>query len=188
MAKTTYHLFKRVMRDSEAGDPPWLMKARVLPASSKVTIRLTEQIIREAIQRNGQADSQNCAGAVCVIKQRRNFDHPVSGLVDWWRRRVFIAEPTNERNGKTNCRIYAHFDDVEELFDTPHGLKKLLNRVIDKGYIDITLYPIKKGKHPKTGKPTRPTGGVGSSGKKRQPRRVGDELRLFNYTRTRQAA
>src|SRR3974390_1387821 len=98
MAKAHYHEFRRLMPDAEPDDPPFIIKARVVKGKKLVTIRLTEAILNEAIKRDGQADAQNCGGAVCVVKHKRCFvDHPVSGLVDWWRNRVYIAEPTNRR-------------------------------------------------------------------------------------------
>jgi hypothetical protein len=182
MAKKQYHTFKRCLRDAGPDDPKWEMVALAMPARSQVVIKLTADDIREAIRRNGQADTQNCAAAVCVVRHKNLFKHPVSGIVDWWRRRVYIAEPTNKRTKRTVCRVYAHYDDVEELFDTDAGLKKLLKRVEAKGgYMDITLYPITKGKHPKKGTKLPPSGPSGPSGKVRQPRRVGSDLRMFNY-------
>lgn len=182
--RTQYHTFKRLMPyDDDA--PPFTIKARIKHPKKPVTIRLDEPMILEAMRRDGQADGQNCAGAVCANKHKSLFSHPVSGLVDWWRSRVFIAEPLNRKTGKTNCWVYAHYDDVEELFDTEIGLTKLLKRVRSKDYIDITLYPVRTGIHPVTGKKQRPSGLGSTSG---QPRRVGNELRIFNYKKARVAA
>lgn len=186
-SRTTYHSFKRRM-DGDQDTPPFIIRARVRHPRRPVVIRLQESTIVEALKRNGQADGQNCAGAVCTLKHKALFGHPVSGLVDWWRSRVFIAGPPNPKTNKTDCWVYAHYDDVEELFDTEVGLKKLLKRVKEKGYIDITLYPVRNGIHPITGKRQRPSGPGSTSGQHKQPRRVGDELRIFNYTRARQAA
>jgi hypothetical protein len=178
-AKKQYHIFKRRMRDS---DQLWETKAEILPAPSIVVIKLTVEHVREALRRNGQADTQNCAAAVCFQDHKGRFRHAVTGIVDWWRRRVYILEPMNKKTGKHKCRVYAHYDDVEELFDTDAGLKKLLQRLEAKGHMDITLYPIVKGKHPKNGTKLPPSGPSGPRGKVRQPRRMGDELRWLNYT------
>ncbi len=182
--KKIYHIYKRYAYDAEVGDPPIVTKALVLNGTALVTIRLTEAIVREAISRNGQGDGQNCAGAVCVTKHKKLFGHDVLPLVDWWRNRVYLLEG-QRANGQSVCRVYAHYDNIEELFDTEEGLKKLLRRIRKEGYIDITLYPLKKGKNSRTGEPIRPGTPNGESGEKRRPRKIGTELRVENVMRSR---
>jgi hypothetical protein len=185
-AKKQYHIFKRRQRDHD--DEVLEIEALVRPGLSEVVIRLTVEHVREALRRNGQADTQNCAAGVCLPYYKDRFKHPVTGLVDWWRRRVYILEPRKAGNKTRTCRVYAHYDDVEELFDTDAGLKKLLKRLEIKGYMDITLYPIKKGRHPVTQKKLSPSGPSGPSGKVRQPRRIGSDLRWYNHMMSKKAA
>lgn len=186
--KRQYHTFKRILPDMEPGDPPFEVKALILTPRAPVTITLTEADIMEAIRRDGQADSQNCGGAVCVTSKenKKKFLHEVSPLVDWWRRRVYISAGTR-KNGQAICYAYGHYDNIEELFDTEAGLKKLLRRVRKNGSIEINLYPVKKGYNPITGKPVR-SGGPATvpGGAERKPRLIGNELRLMNYLRARE--
>ena len=176
--RQSYHVFKR--RTEENPDQPYERKCLVKQGTQRTTIGLTEEMIMQAYRQLGQADEQNCAGTVCVCKHRKKFNHPIGLLVDWHRNRVFIEEGTNKK-GQGICRVYAHYDNIEELFDTKAGLQRLLARVRKEGTIEITLYPIKKGYHPRTGEPTHVSGPSGTKIGPREPRLIGGNLRLHNY-------
>jgi len=165
------------------------VKALVKHPRRKVEIEVEEGDLVEAIRRDGFADGQNCAGAVCVCrpKHKKLFDHEVSALVDWWHSRVFLSAG-RQRNGVAICYCYAHYDTVEALFDGGRSaLQKLLGRIRKSGPIKVTLYPIKRGKNPRTGKTNRPSRTRGTSGEERKPRK-GNELRLWNYLKAHQSA
>jgi len=162
-------------------------KAMILNTTAMVTIRLTLADVERALKLDGQADSQNCAGAVCVIKHRDKFDHPVTSLVDWWRDRVYILGKQRS-NGQNVCYCYAHHDNVEELFDTDKGLEKLKKKLEKTGFIDITLHPVKRGVSPKTGKPVHKRGPGPKRGGERRGAKIGGDLRYFNYITARKAA
>lgn len=176
----SYHVFKRIMPDGTKFD----IKALVKVPRGPVTIELTEKHVLEAIERNGYADGANCAGAVCCTSPEtaKLFSHKVTALVDWWRRRAYLHAGHADKKGNTPvCYVYAHEDKVEALFDgNQSDLMKLLRRVKKSGAIKINLYPVKRGRHPVTGKPTRPSGPGSTSGQHR-PRRRGNDLRLFNH-------
>ena len=171
MTKTVYHVFKR-QDPRYPDDPPVIVRARVIRATSQVVIRLTKTIVEEAIKRDGQADTQNCAGAICVIKHKKLFAHPVTSWVDWYPYRVYIKHPTNESTGKTDCHVYAHKDQTDELMDTDAGLRKLLKKFDKREYIDIILHPVKKDTRKRTKSYSGPSG-------KRRP--IGAELRYLNH-------
>lgn len=173
-----YHIFKRKMPDGEIFTKKCLEK----PGTAITTIFLNLAMIDRAIKADGQGDAQNCAGAFCTREHRKSFGHSVGYLVDWWRSRVYIDEGNEKRDV---CRVYAHYDNTEELFDTDESLKRLRRKVEKAGPkgLEITLYPINTGKHPRTGKPTRPSGMRTASGEYRRP--IGAELRLINYVRGR---
>jgi hypothetical protein len=180
-AKIIYHTFKRRMPDRP--EMIHTTKAIILGTTQAVTIRLTIEDVDRALALNGQADSQNCAGAVCVLNHADQFNHIVSSLVDWWRHRVYILGK-QRRNGQNVCHVYAHYDNIEELFDTIAGLKKLKRRIAREGFIDITLHPVKHGISPKTGRTThRPSGG-GKGGAHRGAM-IGGDLRWMNYITAR---
>lgn len=186
-ARKYYHTFKRM---NDEGDKFEIRALIVRPKTSKekqtVEIALTEAMVEEAIRRNGQADGQNCGGAVCTRKHRHLFAHSVSGIVDWWRSRVFILEDKPRKDGTSVCWEYAHYDKVEELFDTEAGLRKLLTRIRKRGPIQITLYPVKKrGFNPVTDQPIMP--GPPGPGGSHKPRLYGSELRYYNFLRDKGA-
>jgi len=94
--KRYYHTFRRIMPDGTKFE----VKALVKHPRRKVEIEVEEGDLVEAIRRDGFADGQNCAGAVCVCrpKHKKLFDHEVSALVDWWHSRVFLSAG-RQRNG-----------------------------------------------------------------------------------------
>ncbi len=178
-----WHTFKRRLPDVDGEKQYARVKCLVKGGTAITTIYLTLAHIERALKEDGQADSQNCGGAFCVRGHKDRFNHPVGYFVDWWRKRVFIEEG-NER-GAPRCRVYAHYDNVEELFDTDAGLIQLKRKVEKagvKGY-EITLYPVAPGKHPRTGKFTQSSGRPGTSGDHR--RVIGGELRFINALRGR---
>jgi hypothetical protein len=176
--RKVYHTFKRRLPDGE------IFEKRCLERNGTqiVEIYLTLAVLDAALRADGVADSQNCAGSICTRRHRAQFNHPVGTLVDWWRSRTYID---TGHPSKHECYTYAHYDATEGLFDTPAGLRKL-RRMIERGGprgMRIVLYPIKAGRHPRTGKPTRPSGPRGASGEHRQIR--GGDLRLMNSLRAR---
>ncbi len=182
--KRAYHEFKRILPHSDPDDPPWIVKALCKPGTTETTIRLVEHHVEKAIELRGFADGNNCAGGICLLQHRKAFGHPVMPLVDWWYNRVYVCEGINRKTNKATCRVYAHYDGVAELFDGgPNGLQKLLNRVRKHGHIDITLYPVRRGKNPKTGKDTNPSGPSGPGGTSRSARHIGTELRVLTHAR-----
>lgn len=190
MSKTRrhFHTFKRMNDDGEKFEIKALIIRPKTPKEHQtVEIWLTAAMIEKAIRLNGQADGQNCGGAVCTKEHRHVFPHSVSGIVDWWRSRVFILEEKPRKDGVHVCREYAHYDNVEELFDTEAGLRRLLKRVRKSGRIKLTLYPVvKRGFHPVTGAKFRSSTTHGTSGG-HKPRLVGSELRYYNYMRDKGA-
>lgn len=174
--RAVYHTFKRRYQNPDGELEIFEVECRCKPGTTLAIIEVAAEGVRRALDLNGQADSQNCAGAVCLTRQKKAFNHPVMPLIDWWRRRVYIQD-----SPKT-CRVYGHFDNIEELFDTDAGLRKLLKRIEKSGPIKVTLYPAKKGQDPRTGKPTKPGGPATiPGGEERKPRLVGNELRLLNH-------
>ncbi len=182
--KKTYHIFRRRRKDTLPGEDT-VSEHKCLvkrpPSWDPVILPVTEQDIIEALERDGQADGQNCGGAVCVRKHANLFSHRVSGaLVDWWRHRVYIYEGKPKRGAIPVCYEYAHYDKLEELFDTDAGLRKLLARIrrSSERVIYVTLYPIRRGYNPRTGvriSSGNPEGGAGSH------RSIGADLRFENY-------
>ncbi len=183
-SKKTYHTFERRIRNPIPGtDPTRELKCVVKrpPSWDPVILPVTEQEVLEALKLDGQADTQNCAGSICTQKHGKLFSHRVTSLVDWWRRRVYIYEGKPKRGAESVCYEYAHYDKVEELFDTDSGLKKLLNRIrkSPERMITVTLYPIRRGYNPRTGDRVR----SGTPGGEPSPRRrsKGAELRFENH-------
>ncbi len=128
----------------------------------------------------GRADGQNCAGGVCLRKSKRQLGYAASGMVDWWRKFVYVH---SELRGRDIAYVYAHYDSVEALFDGGEtDLQKLLRRTRRRGAIKITLYPKKRGYHPRTGQSLKPAGNEGTHSQKHRigPRAVGNELRFLN--------
>jgi hypothetical protein len=180
--RRSYHTFKRYLADHEAGDPPPIkVRALCLSGVSILTLVLTEPHIQEALRLLGQADGQNCAGGVCVKKHKKLFGHPVTGLVDWWKKFVYVHAGQNEK-GREICYVYAHYDNIEALFDgTEADIRRLLRQAREKKGIKITLYPKKRGYHPRTGESLRVSKTSGNSGKNRKIQIVGNDLRFLNY-------
>lgn len=173
------HYFRRILPDAEPGDPPWQVAAQVKMATSSVAIKLTEGHIIEAMKRNGQADAQNCAGTMCINKQRHLFPHPTMPLVDWFYNRVFICEGIHRKTAKATCVVYAHYDKIAELFDTDEGLAKLLARIHKEGPIEIMLHPVPpSSENRERNRPPRQP-----SDKPRKPRAVGSNLRMLTHMR-----
>jgi hypothetical protein len=185
--RNVYHTFRRRLSSGEIFRKRCLEK----PGTALVTIFLTLADIDKALSMDGQADGQNCAGAVCTRSPRHRdlFNHKVGYFIDWWRTRVYIDEDHLKRN---ICRVYAHYDQTEGLFDTKEGLIKLRKLVEKAGPhgLKITLYPVKPGHHARTGKPSSRSGprvtGPGTGGGRRQI--AGGELRYENYMRARMAS
>jgi hypothetical protein len=172
-----YHTFRRELPNGKLFEKTCLEK----PGIGRVTIHLTVPMLDRAMKMDGQADSQNCGGSFCVSEQAECFKHPVGYLVDWWRSRVLIDEGHGR---KPVCRVYAHYDQTEELFDTDfYRLRKKVERCGPVG-LALNLYPVRPGMNTKTGKPSH-SGPSGPSGKRRPP--IGAELRLLSYLRARKA-
>lgn len=102
--------------------------ARVRPATSPVTITLTEAHVREALRLGGIGDLRNCAGAVCVRRNGDAFPHPVVGYTDFADSRAWVASKVRA-HFPTECVEYVHNDRVAKLFDTdPKRLLKILQQ------------------------------------------------------------
>ncbi len=176
--RKSYHTFRR--RD-DRDDSLFVLKCLVTKASSPVHLRVLVEHILEALERKGQADGQNCTGAICVVKSKAAFKHHVSLLVDWWRNRLYIYVGCNKK-GVPICVVYAHYDKIDALFDGDvAGLKRLIKRAKENDGIPVDLFPVARGRHSRTGRPIT-SGPSGPSGKVRPH---GQALRELNNLRAR---
>jgi hypothetical protein len=73
------------------------------------------------------------------------FPHPVEGHVDFQYARAFVVTKLDKYGLPSECRAYEHYrGDIAKLNDARGGQKKLLNKLINDGPIDIRLMPYRK--------------------------------------------
>lgn len=131
---------------------------RVRYATEPVDIYVTEEDALRGINLNGQGDTQNCPGALCVVRERNKFPHKIAdiGIVDWYPSRMWtISKARKKTNQPLECVEYEHDGGIDDIVDsTPDGLFRLLEKIRatpDKR-IKVSLKPSRDHGHGSQGK------------------------------------
>jgi hypothetical protein len=132
--------------------------ANVVPATDKVTLRLTAADVRQSIGLNGVANTQTCSMAVCAKRQAGAFKHVVQGYIDWTYTRAYVVTKLDKNGMPRECVVYCHRDDVAKLNDTLGGQRRLLADLEKNGDRDICLLPITETSSGPSGKSGKRTG------------------------------
>lgn len=121
--------------------------AKVFRGDTTVSITLTAAHVRRALELDGVANTQCCAGAVCALDHAELFNHLIEGYVDWQYSRAYLVSKVDDRYMPSECVVYQHTDDAAVDFDTVAGLKKLLKDLEENGDRTIILRPVTKKPH-----------------------------------------
>jgi hypothetical protein len=130
---------------------------KVRYATKPVTITLTAEHVRKAIDAEGYGNTQTCVMAQCIKHQAEVFPHEVDGYVDWTYGRAYVVSKVNKKtNLPSECICYKHNDDIAKNFDEKKedGVLELWKELRDNGPRTVTLYPlnVRTGEHKKVRK------------------------------------
>lgn len=119
--------------------------AKVIPGKQDVYLPLKADHVRESIRLGGVGNTQTCSMAVCAVREKESFPHPVEGgYIDWFYSRCFVVSKLDKNGLPSECYEYAHSSDVAQLNDSHGGQKKLLAALESSGDRIIHLRPVKR--------------------------------------------
>jgi len=116
--------------------------AKVIYATTPVTLELTADHVGESIRVKGVGDTQTCSMAICTVKQASRFPHPVTGDVEWYYSRAFVGSKLDSDGFVSECYVYVHNDDVAKYQDSKDGQKKLFAELRQNGDRKVRLLPL----------------------------------------------
>ena len=133
--------------------------ARVIRATTPVTLVLTEEYVLKSMKLHGVGNTATCSMAVCTYGHAAAFPHSVVGYTDWTYARCFIASKLDGQGLPCECYAYEHTDEVAKLNDTKNGQRKLLARIRKHGPITIELRPYRqRSEEGRSGRSRKATG------------------------------
>jgi hypothetical protein len=152
--KSAHNFIFRTARNDKMKVP-----TKVRLSNKEVLIGMKTEDILRSISLNGQADTQNCPGALCTVREKDKFDHGVCGFTDWWPSRCFIGSKKNKDGTPTECVQYETDGKIDELVDsTPDGLQRLLKKCEAAGGVIVIRLKACRDHSNQPGKPIKPTG------------------------------